>query len=575
MRAAHGDTIAGGRVLHTWNDLLGNFPGRDRRQDRPHGRRRLVRGRGGAQAAVTIYATILGSPSRAQRNADLAALLRWGLSRYRVAAVIVPRPHVPRAPAPATAARRSRLVARGVAARSAPTARSWRVVVARRGSRCPSSGANDRAGRASCDRAVLGERPRSSRRSVTTAWSVDFRANRKAGARGSAARRAAPRSVRATTNAPCVIFRPATRQCRRKDHVLIVTVTLNAALDRTLTVPNFQLGHRHRASAGLTLAGGKGINVARALKALDVPVVATGLAGGRTGTRIVEELTAEAILNDFVRIGDESRTSTMVVDPTDGSSTEIYEWGPQVSRDELDMLLEKIAYLARAADLVVFAGAARARVDRRVLRGGDSRADAPPGVRAVLDTEGEPLRLGVEAEPWLVSPNQREAEGLVGQEFHDEEDFLMALDAIAELGARNVLIAPTPAHSRSCASAPCSGFMRSCALCRRSLRSARATHCSRAISLRALAEQPVEAALRHGGRHRGRVDARARRRAASTRDEVTRLAGEVAVTAIQPRRRGIAAARPSAFRGTIQHGRRADPRQLSGSSRWSSSPRKA
>ena len=61
-------------------------------------------------------------------------------------------------------------------------------------------------------------------------------------------------------------------------------------------------------------------------------------------------------------------------------------------------------------------------------------------MRAVLDTEGEPLRLGVEAEPWLVSPNQREAESLVGQEFHDEEDFLMALDAIAELGARNVLI---------------------------------------------------------------------------------------------------------------------------------------
>ena len=100
---------------------------------------------------------------------------------------------------------------------------------------------------------------------------------------------------------------------------MIVTVTLNAAIDRTLTVPNFQPGHRHRASAGLTLAGGKGINVARALKRLEVPVVATGLAGGRTGTRIVEELTNEAILNDFVRIADESRTSTAVVDPTASS----------------------------------------------------------------------------------------------------------------------------------------------------------------------------------------------------------------------------------------------------------------
>jgi 1-phosphofructokinase/tagatose 6-phosphate kinase len=220
---------------------------------------------------------------------------------------------------------------------------------------------------------------------------------------------------------------------------LIVTVTMNAAIDRTLTVPNFRYGHRHRASAGLTLAGGKGINVARALKALDVPVVTTGLAGGRTGTRIVEELTAEAILNDFVRITEESRTSTMVVDPTGGTSTEIYEWGPQVTRDELDMLLEKIAYLARGADLVVLAGSLPRSVDAgfyaEVVRELGRRR-----VRTALDAEGEPLRLGVEAEPWLVAPNQTEAESLVGQEFHDEEDFLMALDAIAELGARNVVI---------------------------------------------------------------------------------------------------------------------------------------
>jgi fructose-1-phosphate kinase PfkB-like protein len=137
---------------------------------------------------------------------------------------------------------------------------------------------------------------------------------------------------------------------------VIVTVTLNAALDRTLTVPNFQRGQRHRASDVLTLAGGKGINIARALKRLDLPVVATGLAGGRTGTRIVEELTAEAILNDFVRIGEESRTSTAVVDPTESSYTEINEWGPRVTDIELETLLEKIRYLSRGADLVVFAG---------------------------------------------------------------------------------------------------------------------------------------------------------------------------------------------------------------------------
>lgn len=220
---------------------------------------------------------------------------------------------------------------------------------------------------------------------------------------------------------------------------MIVTVTLNAAVDRTLTVPNCQLGHRHRASHSLTSAGGKGINVARALKRLESPVVATGLAGGRTGDRIVEELAVEGILNDFVRISDESRTSIAVVDPTAGGLTEIYEWGPAVRPDELDTLLDKLHYLSRVASFVVFSGSLPRDVENdfyaEAIRDLNRR-----GVPCVLNCEGEPLRLGIEGEPFLVSPNQREAEALVGQEFDDEEDFLMALDTIADLGARNVLI---------------------------------------------------------------------------------------------------------------------------------------
>jgi 1-phosphofructokinase family hexose kinase len=220
---------------------------------------------------------------------------------------------------------------------------------------------------------------------------------------------------------------------------VIVTVTLNAALDRSLTVPTLQLGQRHRASDVLTLAGGKGINVARALKRLEVPVIATGLAGGRTGTRIVEELTGEAILNDFVRIRDESRTSTLVVDPTSGKQTEINEWGPKVSEAELEILLDKLRYLSRGADAIVFAGSLPRGVGDAFYAEA-ARELARRSVRVVLDSEGEPLRRGVDSEPWLVAPNQHEAEQLVGQELNDDEDFLMALDTMAELGARNVLI---------------------------------------------------------------------------------------------------------------------------------------
>jgi 1-phosphofructokinase/tagatose 6-phosphate kinase len=220
---------------------------------------------------------------------------------------------------------------------------------------------------------------------------------------------------------------------------MIVTVTLNAAIDRTLVVPNFHPGHRHRASVGFPSAGGKGINVARALKRLGAPVVGTGLAGGRTGTLLVEELTNEGILNDFVRIRHESRTSIAVLDPTSNAYTEIYEWGPEVGDEELEILREKIAYLAQRAEFVVLAGSLPRGVDTGIY-GDLVRELNRAQLLAVVDAEGEPLSQAVEAEPYLVSPNQQEAEALVGHEFVDGEDLAAGLDEIAELGARNVII---------------------------------------------------------------------------------------------------------------------------------------
>ena len=220
---------------------------------------------------------------------------------------------------------------------------------------------------------------------------------------------------------------------------MILTVTMNAAVDRTLTVPNLQLGHRHRASDSLTIAGGEGINIARALKLLGEPVVVTGLAGGSAGERILNELRREGILNDFVRITDQSRTSTAVIDPMAGTYTEINEWGPHVEPDELELLSEKLEYLVRGATFVVFAGTLPRGVSEDFYAE-TIRELNRQGISCVLDSEGEPLRLGVEAEPFLVSPNQQEAEALAGQELSEEQDFVFALDQIAEMGARNVLI---------------------------------------------------------------------------------------------------------------------------------------
>ncbi|MDQ4081887.1 MAG: 1-phosphofructokinase family hexose kinase [Actinomycetota bacterium] len=220
---------------------------------------------------------------------------------------------------------------------------------------------------------------------------------------------------------------------------MIVTVTLNAAVDRTLVVPNFQLGHRHRATLGFASAGGKGVNVARALRRLGVPVVCTGFVGGRNGSEIVAELTSEGILNDFVRIGEESRSSVALLDPLADRYTEVNAWGPEVAESELEALREKLAYLTQGAEFVVFAGSLPRGVDASFYADAIREMNRRH-ILSVLDTEGEPLRLGVQAEPHLVSPNVGEAESLVGHEFNDDDDLAAGLDEIAALGARNVLI---------------------------------------------------------------------------------------------------------------------------------------
>jgi 1-phosphofructokinase family hexose kinase len=220
---------------------------------------------------------------------------------------------------------------------------------------------------------------------------------------------------------------------------MIITVTLNAAIDKSLAVPNFRLGRRHRTVEQRTMAGGKGVNIARTLKALGQPVIATGFAGGATGTHIVEQLTEESILNDFVRIREESRTNTSVLDPTTGEQTEINERGPSVTAREIELFRDKLLYLARGAAIVVFAGSLPRGVDPDIyasLVRDLERLD----VITVVDADGEPLRLAVRAEPDVVSPNVLEAEELVGHEFAGEEERSLAVTEIAALGPREAIM---------------------------------------------------------------------------------------------------------------------------------------
>jgi 1-phosphofructokinase family hexose kinase len=220
---------------------------------------------------------------------------------------------------------------------------------------------------------------------------------------------------------------------------MIITVTLNAALDKTLEVPNFKVGRRHRSVEQTTMPGGKGVNLARALKRLGQPVIATGLAGGATGNMIVDALNDEAILNGFVRIREESRTNTAVLDPTTGVHTEINERGPAVSAHDLELFRDKLLYLAQGASMCVFAGSLPRGVPPDVYAG-LIRELKKQNVTTIVDTEGEPLRMAARAEPDIISPNELEAEELVGHEFNDMDDRAQAVVEMTRLGPAEAIM---------------------------------------------------------------------------------------------------------------------------------------
>jgi 1-phosphofructokinase family hexose kinase len=220
---------------------------------------------------------------------------------------------------------------------------------------------------------------------------------------------------------------------------MILTVTLNAAIDRTVAVPNFRLGHRHRAVESRTVAGGKGINVARALKLLGRPVIATGFAGGPTGNRLLEQLRKEAVLTDFTRIAAETRINLAVIDPTSGEQTEINERGPAVSPEEVEAFVNRVGYLADGAKLCVLAGTlppgAGDDLYARLVKDLGER-----GLPVVLDAEGSAMLAGLRAGASVVTPNEREAEELVGQEFADRDDLIQGLAELVRLGADEAAI---------------------------------------------------------------------------------------------------------------------------------------
>lgn len=215
---------------------------------------------------------------------------------------------------------------------------------------------------------------------------------------------------------------------------MIITVTLNAAVDKTYTVDNFTLDRVHRPSDQRSVAGGKGINVARVLHTLGQPVIATGFVGGYNGGLIISSLESEDIPYDFVKTHGESRICIAVVDPAKRTQTEVNETGPYVTAEEVDAMHAKIESLIAGATHLVLSGSAPPGVPNdfyaRVIKSAKAA-----GVYVVLDSSGEHLRSGLTALPDMIKPNVAELSAYVGTELYTTvEEILLAAKKLVNMG---------------------------------------------------------------------------------------------------------------------------------------------
>jgi tagatose 6-phosphate kinase len=220
---------------------------------------------------------------------------------------------------------------------------------------------------------------------------------------------------------------------------MILCLSLNAAIDKTIVVSSFEINKIHRPEAVIAQAGGKGCNVARALKTLGETPVVSGWVGGFAGQFIETELHREGIQTDFVHTDYESRTCTSILDREKQTMTELYELGESVPQEKINELRAHIQAIIGNYTAVALSGSLPPGVHSDFYAVIIEIA-RKAGVLAFLDSSGDALRRGIEAAPFFVKPNETETKSLLGVGRNDSLDFAQAAVEMSTTYQTNVLL---------------------------------------------------------------------------------------------------------------------------------------
>jgi 1-phosphofructokinase len=220
---------------------------------------------------------------------------------------------------------------------------------------------------------------------------------------------------------------------------MIVTLTPNPSLDRTVSITELRRGEVHRATASRLDPGGKGVNISRALTAHKAQTLAVLPAGGPQGHLLAELLGQAGIEVALVPIGGSIRANLALVEP-DGTTTKINEPGPLLSGREFEALIAGVVdTLAEQPRWFVGSGSLPPGVDDD-LYAGLVRRCRHAGVSVAIDASGPPLRMAVAAGPDLIKPNLQELEELVDRSLNTLGEVLSCARDLLTQGVGTVVV---------------------------------------------------------------------------------------------------------------------------------------
>lgn len=220
---------------------------------------------------------------------------------------------------------------------------------------------------------------------------------------------------------------------------MIKTVTLNPAIDKTIEINDFRINAVNRAQSVRLDAGGKGINVSKLLKVLRGESKAYGILAGKNGEFIKNYLDQSGIENDFLFIEGETRVNLKVVDRLLKTNTDINEPGLKVSGEDI-LALEKMIFSGdNNASLLILSGSIPPGVPTDIYKKWTNMA-RESGIKTILDGDGELLRKGIEAGPYLIKPNIHELERLLNKELKSIDEIAEAARGLQDFGIEIIVV---------------------------------------------------------------------------------------------------------------------------------------